>query len=107
MTQNTTTVPKWIILYLWATAFITIGASLAGYLKPDALFGTWEALSAAGSLSLAGPLGLFVARNFGTAAVSVFALVKKNASMIQLLLILRIISDGRTASTTSLQIICP
>lgn len=92
MTNDSTS--KWIIIYLWITAFITLGASLAGYFKPDALLGTWEALPAAGALSLAGPLGLFVSRNLATAAVTIFALVNKNASMIKLVLLLRIVSDG-------------
>ncbi len=94
MVNNSTTVPKWITIYLWITAFITLGASLAGYFKPDALLGTWEAISAAGALSLAGPLGLFVSRNFATAVVTIFALVKNNAAMIKLVLLLRIVSDG-------------
>lgn len=94
MTNDLTTTPKWIKIYLWLTFLITLGASLSGYFKPDALLGTWEALPAAGALSLAGPLGLFLSRNFATAAVTAFALVKDNASMIKLVLLLRIVSDG-------------
>lgn len=94
MTTNSTATPKWIIIYLWVTAFITLGASLAGYFKPDALLGTWEALSAAGALSLAGPLGLFVSRNMATAVVTIFGLLQKNAAMIKIVLLLRIVSDG-------------
>ena len=93
MTQ-TTIVPKWIKIYLWLTFLITLGASLAGYFKPDALLGTWEALTAGGALSLAGPLGLFLSRNVGTAIVTAFALVKNNAAMIKIVLLLRIVSDG-------------
>ncbi len=94
MTNDSTAVPKWITIYLWVTFFITLGASLTGYFKPDALLGTWEALPAAGALSLAGPLGLFVSRNMATAAVTLFGLLKKNADMIKIILILRIVSDG-------------
>ncbi|MEO1218544.1 MAG: hypothetical protein AAFY45_33750 [Bacteroidota bacterium] len=94
MTKNSSSIPKWITIYIWITAFITLGASIAGYFAPDALLGGWEALSAGGALSLAGPLGLFVSRNFATAAVTIFALVKNNASMIKLVLLLRIVSDG-------------
>jgi len=94
MTNESTTTPKWITIYLWITALITLGASLAGYFKPDALLGTWEALTAGGALSLAGPLGLFVSRNMATAVVTVFALLKDNAAMIKLVLLLRIVSDG-------------
>ncbi|MDP5170533.1 MAG: hypothetical protein NWR72_09820 [Bacteroidia bacterium] len=94
MTNNSTATPKWITIYLWITFAITLGASLAGYFMPDALLGTWEALPAAGALSLAGPLGLFLSRNVATAAVTAFGLIKKNSSMIQLILLLRIVSDG-------------
>jgi hypothetical protein len=92
--QTITTTPKWIPIYLWITFVITLGASLSGYFKPDALLGTWEALPAAGALSLAGPLGLFVSRNMATAVVTAFALVKKNSSMLMVVLLLRIVSDG-------------
>lgn len=94
MTNNSTATPKWITIYLWITFFITLGASLAGYFKPDALLGTWEALPATGALSLAGPLGLFLSRNMATAAVTIFGLLQKNASMIKIVLLLRIVSDG-------------
>ena len=94
MTNNSATVPKWITIYLWITFLITLGASLAGYFKPDALLGTWEALPATGALSLAGPLGLFVSRNMATAVVTLFALVQRNSSMIKIVLLLRIVSDG-------------
>lgn len=88
------TTPKWVKIYLWITAFITLSASMAGYFKPDALLGTWETLTAAGALSLAGPLGLFLSRNMATAVITVFALVKNNAAMIKIVLLLRIVSDG-------------
>ncbi len=94
MPNNSITTPKWITIYLWITFIITLGASLAAYFKPDALLATWEALTATGALSLAGPLGLFVSRNFATAIVTAFALIKNNASMIKIVLLLRIVSDG-------------
>lgn len=94
MTNETTTIPKWITIYLWVTFIITLGASLTAYFKPAAMLGTWEALPAAGSLSLAGPLGLFASRNMATAAVTIFGLLQKNASMIKIILLLRIVSDG-------------
>ncbi len=94
MTNETTTTPKWIKIYLWVTFAITLGASLAGYFAPDALLSTWEALTAGGALSLAGPLGLFLSRNVATAVVTAFSLVKNNAAMIKIVLLLRIVSDG-------------
>ncbi|MEQ8423750.1 MAG: hypothetical protein RIA63_03505 [Cyclobacteriaceae bacterium] len=94
MTNQSTSIPKWINIYLWVTFAITLGASLAGYFKPDALLGTWEALPAAGALSLAGPLGLFLSRNMATAVVTLFGLLQKSASMIKIVLLLRIVSDG-------------
>ena len=94
MTNETTSIPKWITIYLWFTAILTIAFSLMGYFKPEGLFATWPALATAGTLSLAGPVGLFVARNLGTAAVNIFALLQKNASMIKLVLLLRMVTDG-------------
>lgn len=94
MTTETSSTPKWIIIYLWLTAVITIGACVAGYFMPDALLATWPALEAVGALSLAGPLGLFLSRNVATAVVTVFSLIKKNAAMIKIVLLLRIFSDG-------------
>jgi len=94
MTTETSATPKWIIIYLWLTAVITIGACVAGYFMPDALLATWPALEAVGALSLAGPLGLFLSRNVATAVVTVFSLIKKNAAMIKIVLLLRIFSDG-------------
>lgn len=94
MTNNSTEAPKWITIYLWLTAILTLGSSLAGYFKPDALLSTWEALTAGGALSLAGPLGLFLSRNVATVATTIFALVKKSVPMIKVVLILRIFSDG-------------
>lgn len=94
MTTETSSTPKWIIIYLWLTAVITIGACVAGYFMPDALLATWPALEAVGALSLAGPLGLFLSRNVATAVVTVFSLIKKNVAMIKIVLLLRIFSDG-------------
>lgn len=94
MKNDINTTPKWITIYLWITSFITLAASLSGYFNPNALLGTWEAITATGALSLAGPLGLFVSRNFATAVVTIFALLKKNISMIKIVLLLRIVSDG-------------
>lgn len=94
MTNTSTSIPKWIIIYLWITFIITLGASLTAYFKPEAMLATWEALPAVGSLSLAGPLGLFVSRNMATAAVTLYGLLQKKASMIKLILLLRIVSDG-------------
>lgn len=94
MSINRNAIPKWITIYLWITFLITLGASLSAYFKPDALLGGWEAFSAAGALSLAGPLGLFVSRNMATAVITLYGLVQKNASMIKIILLLRIVSDG-------------
>ena len=94
MTTETKSTPKWIIIYLWLTALLTVGACITGYFMPDALLATWPALGATGALSLAGPLGLFLSRNVATAVVTVFSLLKKNTEMIKIVLLLRIFSDG-------------
>lgn len=94
MTTTSLSHPKWVNIYAWVTVAITVGASAAGYLQPGALFGTWEALETAGALSFAGPVGLFLARNVGTAVLGIFALTRKNSSLIVAYLVLRIATDG-------------
>ncbi len=94
MTNESTNVPNWIVIYLWVTALITIGATASGYFMPDALLGTWEAKTAAGAFALSGPLGLFLSRNMATFVVTVFGLLQNNKSMIKIILVLRVISDG-------------
>ena len=92
MTIHSNSAPKWITIYLWVTFVITLGASLTAYFMPNALLGTWEALPAAGALSLAGPLGLFVSRNMATAVVTLFGLLQKNIAMIKLVLLLELLA---------------
>lgn len=68
--------------------------SLLAYFKPDIQFGTWEALSSTGALSLAGPLGLYLSRNIATVIVGIYALTQKSITAITALLILRAGTDG-------------
>ncbi len=91
---NSTATPKWVTIYLWFTVLLTVAFCATGYFSPGNLFTGWGALSAPDALSLAGPLGLFLARNIGTAAATTFGLLQKNASVIQTVLILRIVTDG-------------
>ncbi len=86
--------PKWITIYLWITTAMALMFSLLAYFKPDIQFGAWEALTAGGALSLAGPLGLYISRNLATVIVGVFALTRKSLPMITVLLVLRLATDG-------------
>lgn len=95
--QNNSTFPKWVTIYLWIVTLMATAFSILAYLKPDVQFGTWEALSASGALSLAGPLGLYIARNLATAISGFYALTQKSAPMAKLLLVLRLVTDGLDA----------
>lgn len=86
--------PKWVVIYLWIATVLATMFSLLAYFKPDVQFGAWEALSAAGATSLAGPLGLYIARNLATAISGFYALTQKSFPMIKLLLVLRLVTDG-------------
>ncbi|MEM7514104.1 MAG: hypothetical protein AAF388_24485 [Bacteroidota bacterium] len=84
-----TTTPKWITIYVWVVTAMTFMFSILAYVNPGMQFGGWEALDAAGALSLGGPMGLYIARNLATGVIGLFALLKKNSAMIQLYLVMR------------------
>lgn len=88
------TAPKWVTVYLWVTAAMATLFSALAYLKPEVQFAVWPTLRAEGALSLAGPLGLYIARNLATVATTVFALVNKHISAIRAALVLRAVTDG-------------
>jgi hypothetical protein len=71
--------------------------SLLAYLKPGIQFAHWSALGAAGALALAGPLGLYVARNLATVAVGAFALRDGSVPALSAALLLRAVTDGLDA----------
>jgi hypothetical protein len=85
--------PKWITGYLWFTAALTALFCILSYVSPGMLLKDWPAFSAAGALSLAGPLGLYLARNVATFFVTVFSLTDKSIGALKALLILRLVSD--------------
>ncbi len=92
--QNVTSTPKWITVYLWVTAAMASLFSVLAYLKPEVQFAVWLTLKAEGALSLAGPLGLYIARNLATVATTVFALVSNTVSAVRAALVLRAVTDG-------------
>ncbi len=63
------------------------------YINPAAMWGNWEGSAAAGAFSLAGPAGLFCARNLGTAALGIYALTNKSSPMIEGFLVFRVVVD--------------
>ncbi len=92
-TQNVP-VPKWIIIYLWIITAFAFIFSLMAYLRPEFQFGGWTVLNTAGALSLAGPLGLYIARNIATATASLFALLNKSVNALMTAFVLRAVMDG-------------
>jgi hypothetical protein len=92
--MNTDNFPKWISIYLWVATAMAAMFSLLAYLKPEVQFATWPALSSAGALSLAGPLGLYISRNLATVAAGAFALMGGGFSAVKTVLVLRAVTDG-------------
>ena len=86
-------VPKWITYYLWFVSIISAVFAIVIYVNPAAMWSHWEAAGAAGAFSLAGPTGLFCARNLGTAALGVYALANKSRPMIEGFLVFRVVVD--------------
>lgn len=86
-------IPKWIIYYLWFVSIVSAVFAVVIYVNPAAMWSTWEAAGAAGAFSLAGPAGLFCARNLGTAALGTYALTHKSRPMIEAFLVFRVVVD--------------
>lgn len=91
------TMPKWTKIYLSVTSAMAFAFSVLAYLDPSKQFGAWTALSAAGATSLAGPLGVYIARNLATVVVTVFGVVDGSRAALSSALILRAVSDGLDA----------
>ena len=87
------TYPKWIYYYLWFVSGVSVVFAVVIYTNPAAMWGHWAAASAEDAFSLAGPAGLFCARNLGTAAMGAYALLKKSRPMMENFLVFRIVVD--------------
>lgn len=87
------TYPKWIYYYLWFVTAVSVGFAIIIYTNPSVMWGQWEAAGAAGAFSVAGPAGLFCARNLGTAAMGAYALLHKSRPMMECFLVFRIVVD--------------
>ncbi|MEM8540286.1 MAG: hypothetical protein AAGF25_04955 [Pseudomonadota bacterium] len=85
--------PKWIYYYLCFVTGVSVVFAVIIYTNPEAMWGHWQAAGAEGAFSLAGPAGLFCARNLGTAAMGVYALLNKSRPMMECFLIFRIVVD--------------
>jgi hypothetical protein len=91
------TMPKWTRIYLLVTGAMAALFSVLAYADPSKQFAGWTALTAAGATSLAGPLGVYIARNLATVAVSVFCAVEGSRAALTSALLLRAVSDGLDA----------
>lgn len=87
-------VPTWITVYLWFVSIISAVFALVIYTNPAAMWSNWEAAGATGAFSLAGPAGLFCARNLGTAVLGAYALLNKSRPMIEGFLVFRVVVDA-------------
>ncbi len=86
-------IPTWITYYLWFVSIVSAVFAVVIYVNPGAMWSHWEAASAAGAFSLAGPAGLFCARNLGTAVFGVYALLNRSRPMIEVFLVFRVAVD--------------
>ena len=89
-----TVAPLWIIVYLWFVSVVSAVFAVVIYVNPAAMWSHWEAAGASGAFSLAGPTGLFCARNLGTAAMGVFSLLSRSRPMLESFLVFRIVVDA-------------
>lgn len=86
--------PLWIYAYLWFVTCVSVIFAVVVYANPAALWSHWQAASAPGAFDLAGPAGLFCARNLGTAAMGAYALLNKSKPMMESFLVFRIVVDA-------------
>lgn len=87
-------IPSWTKIYLAIVTLMALAFSLLAYFNPALQFATWETLAAAGATSLAGPMGLYIARNLATVAVGAFALSNGSHAAITAAFVLRAMTDG-------------
>ena len=87
------TYPKWIYYYLWFVTCVSVVFAAIIYTNPGAMWGHWEAAQASGAFSLAGPAGLFCARNLGTAVMGAYALLSRSRPMMESFLVFRLVVD--------------
>ena len=85
--------PRWIYYYLWFVTCVSVVFAVVIYTNPAAMWGHWGAANAEDAFSLAGPAGLFCARNLGTAAMGAYALLSKSRPMMESFLVFRIVVD--------------
>lgn len=91
------TAPRWIRIYLTVVTAMAAAFSALAYVSPGIQFGTWPAFGAAGALSLAGPVGLYIARNVATVLVGAFALTSGAHAAIVSAFVLRGATDAMDA----------
>lgn len=89
--------PTWTIVYMGILTILTLSFTVMSYINPSFLLSDWEALAAVGSLSLVGPMGLFLARNLATAVATGFAAFNRSVPMLKMAFLLRAIEDGMDA----------
>jgi hypothetical protein len=87
-------VPKWIRIYLMVVTLMALSFSVLAYINPSLQFATWQTLTAAGATSLAGPMGLYIARNLATVATGAFALANGAHAAVVTAFVLRAVTDG-------------
>jgi hypothetical protein len=87
-------IPNWITCNIWFVTIVSTVFAVVIYVNPAAMWSHWEAADAAGAFSLAGPTGLFCARNLGVAALGAFALLNRSRPMIEGFLVFRVVTDG-------------
>jgi len=91
MTATTPKIPTWIMAWSFIIAMLPLAFGVQGYVDPAAHFG--EEATAAGSLIYGGPIGLYVGRDMASVVVTLFAMSRRSAPMLIVVLLLRVATD--------------
>jgi len=78
------------MIWGFIVALLPLGFGLQGYLDPGAHFP--EALTQ-GDAIYGGAIGLYIARNMASVVITLFALAKRSAHMLIIVLLLRAVTD--------------
>lgn len=91
--EQSYSIQKWITGCLWLLTGLTAIVSYLGYAFPDTFSG-WLFTGTASTLTLTDPLGLYLARNVATVAMSSFALSSRSVTAYMCVFILLVVTDG-------------
>lgn len=92
--KQTYSIPRWMTGYLVTEALLVAIFTYFAYATPGILFTSWPVTCSANALTLAGPIGLYLARSMATVVTTLLAIAKKSIVTYMLAFTLYAIANG-------------